>query len=110
MSSDQDLLVVLVTAPAEAAPKLAGELVRRRVAACANVVGEIRSHFWWDGSVQEESESLLILKTRRDAFEPLERAVVELHPYDVPEVIALPVSRALETYARWVADEVESPP
>jgi periplasmic divalent cation tolerance protein len=99
-----------VTAPIDAAPELARELVRRRVAACANVVPTVQSYFWWDDQVQDEPESLLVLKTRSDAFERLRDAVVELHPYDVPEVIATQVEQALEPYARWVAEEVESPP
>mgnify|MGYP006288584223 CR=1 FL=1 len=110
MSSEAGVLVVYVTAPTDAAPDLARELVRRRVAACANIVPTVQSFFWWDDRVQDEPESLLILKTRSDAFERLRDAVVELHPYDVPEVIATNVERALEPYARWVATEVESPP
>jgi len=105
-----DLLVALVTAPPKAAPGLAKALVERRVAACANVVDPVQSHFWWDGDVQAEPEALLILKTRADAFEALRDAVLELHPYDVPEVIAVEVERALDAYAHWVRDEVEGPP
>lgn len=110
MAPEPDVLVVLVTAPTDVAPDLARELVRRRVAACANVLPAVQSFFWWDDRVQDEPESLLILKTRADAFERLQQAVVELHPYDVPEVIATRVERALDPYARWVLAEVESPP
>lgn len=106
MASADDVLVVLVTAPTTDAPNLAQKLVERRVAACANVVDGVKSHFWWEGRVQEEEESLLILKTARDAFEALRDAVADLHPYDVPEVLALDVEQGLEAYTRWVIGEV----
>ncbi len=103
------LIVVLVTAPPDAAGPLARELVRRRLAACANVVSGMNSVFWWDGDVQAEAESLLVLKTTVGSFDALRSAVVELHPYDVPEVIGLPVNVALKAYADWVSSEVEEP-
>jgi periplasmic divalent cation tolerance protein len=110
MSAKDGVLVVLVTAPVDAAPELASALVQRRVAACVNLVPAVRSFFWWEGEVSDEPESLLILKTRRDGFERLRDAVTELHPYEVPEIIATGVEQALEAYAQWVADEVSSSP
>jgi len=100
----------MVSAPPDAARDLARALVERRVAACANVLDPIQSFFWWEGRVQDEPEALLILKTRSDRFEALRAAVEELHPYDVPEVIAVPVDAALKTYAAWVHREVEPEP
>lgn len=110
MAENDGVSIVLVTAPVDAAPELARALVQRRVAACANLIPAVRSFFWWDGEVKDEPEALLILKTRSDAFERLRDAVIELHPYDVPEIIATDVDQALATYARWVGDEVSSSP
>ncbi|MHC4820529.1 MAG: divalent-cation tolerance protein CutA [Planctomycetota bacterium] len=99
------LRVVLVTAPSRRARSLARRLVDRRVAACANVVPGVKSIYRWKGKVEEAGESLLILKTTTSKVKQLEKAVVELHPYDVPEVVVLPVDHALAAYADWVREE-----
>ncbi len=99
------LRVVLVTAPSRRARSLARRLVERRVAACANVVPGVKSIYRWQGKVEEAAESLLILKTTTSKVKQLEKAVVELHPYDVPEVVVLPVEHSLAAYADWVNEE-----
>jgi len=87
-----DALVVLVTAPdAAAAAALARALVEARLAACGNVVPGVRSIYRWEGRVHDEPEALLLLKTTRAGFEALREAILRLHPYQVPEVVALPV-------------------
>lgn len=102
-----EILVVLVTAPADAAPDLARQLVERRVCACVNVVPKVRSIYRWEGEVQEESESLLVIKTTAAAFSALETAIAALHSYDVPEILALPAAAASGAYAQWVKSNVE---
>jgi periplasmic divalent cation tolerance protein len=101
-----DILVVLVTAPsAEKAAELARQLVEERLAACGNVLPGIRSIYRWEGKVQDEPEALLVLKTHRDRFEALRDRVLALHPYQVPEVLALPVEAGSEQYLAWVTGE-----
>lgn len=101
-----DALVVLVTAPtAERAAEIARALVDGRLAACGNVVPGIRSIFRWEGTVQDDQEALLVLKTTRDRFEALRERVVALHPYEVPEVIALAVETGSAPYLAWIAGE-----
>jgi periplasmic divalent cation tolerance protein len=101
-----DILVVLVTAPsAEKAAELARQLVEERLAACGNVLPGIRSIYRWEGKVQDEPEALLVLKTHRDRFEALRNRVLALHPYQVPEVLALPVEAGNEQYLAWVTGE-----
>ena len=105
--SRQKMVVVLVTCPSRAvAAQLAHYLVSRRMAACANIVPGLTSLFWWKGKVDRSRETLLLLKTTAAGFEPLRRAVLALHPYDVPEVIALPVVAAHVPYRCWVASSV----
>lgn len=100
-------LVVLCTCPDEAtARRIASALVAGRHAACVNLVGPIRSVYSWQGEVCDESEMLLMAKTTGEAYPALEAVLVELHPYDVPEVIALPVERGSRAYLDWVADSV----
>jgi periplasmic divalent cation tolerance protein len=102
-----DALVVLVTAPTvEGATELARALVEERLAACGNVLPGVRSVYRWQGTVQEETEALLLLKTTRGRFDALRDRVTELHPYDVPEVLALPVEAGSAPYLAWLAGEL----
>jgi len=102
-----DVLVVLVTAPsAEQAAELARALVEEKLAACGNVLPGLRSIYRWEGAVQDEPEALLILKTTAGRFEALRGRVVELHPYDTPEVLALPVAAGHAPYLDWVLASV----
>lgn len=101
-----DALVVLVTAPtAEQAVELARALVDERLAACGNVLAGVRSVYRWEGSVHEDAEALLVLKTTRARFEALRERVIALHPYQVPEVLALPVEAGSADYLAWIAAE-----
>jgi periplasmic divalent cation tolerance protein len=99
-------IVVLITAPsAEEAAKIAKVLVEERLAACANIVKDIRSVFRWEGKIEDDSEALMVLKTREALFEDLEKRVRELHSYSVPEVIALPIVKGSEAYLSWLQEE-----
>ena len=108
MGAHPAIWVVYVTAPPEEAPELARALVDRRLAACVNLV-PVRSVYRWQGSVQDDPETLLVVKTTASRFEALRNTVVELHSYDLPEVVALPATDALPAYALWVRHEVEGP-
>ena len=100
-------LVVLVTAgSADEAAAIARALVEERLAACANVVPGIRSIYRWEGAVHDDAEVLLVVKTRADRFEALARRVGELHSYDVPEVIALPVVAGSARYLAWLDEAI----
>ena len=102
-----DAIVVLVTTPSpERAAEIARALVEERLAACGNVVPGLRSIYRWEGKVQDEEEALLLLKTTRARFEALRARVLALHPYEVPEVIALPVEAGSARYLAWIAGEV----
>lgn len=102
-----DVLVVLVTAPTpEVAADLARALVEARLAACGSVVPGLRSIYRWEGKVADEPEALLLLKTTRARFEPLRAEVLRRHPYQVPEVVALPVEAGSAAYLAWVREQV----
>ncbi|HTN51294.1 MAG TPA: divalent-cation tolerance protein CutA [Anaeromyxobacter sp.] len=99
-----EALVVLVSAPtAEKAAELARALVEERLAACGNVVPGLRSIYRWEGKVHDEAEALLLLKTTRSRLERLRERILALHPYQVPEVLALPVEAGSEAYLAWLA-------
>lgn len=100
------VVLVLITAPdEEQGLRIARALLEERLAACVNVVRGVRSLYWWKGELCEEEEVILWIKSREALFENLERRVRQLHPYEVPEVIALPVVRGLEEYLKWVTVE-----
>ena len=97
-------LVVLVTCPnRRVAQRLARAIVERHLAACVNIVPQVESLFWWEGKINRCRESLLLIKTTAKRFNALRRTVVSLHPYDVPEVIALPITTGHQPYLAWVA-------
>jgi periplasmic divalent cation tolerance protein len=88
------------------AERIARALVERGLAACVNVVPNVVSIFRWQGEVQKESELVLVIKTRSDALEPLREALVALHPYEVPELVAWPIAAGHEPYLRWIDESV----
>jgi periplasmic divalent cation tolerance protein len=105
--SDEQVLVALTTAPSvEVAERIGRSLVEERLAACANVLGGVTSIFRWKGAVERESEVLVILKTTAGEVEALERRVAELHPYEVPELLAFPIEVGHAAYLEWVRAEV----
>lgn len=103
--SDSSPRLVLVTAPdADVARRVATVLVEERLAACANLIHGVTSVFRWEGAVQEEGEILLVFKTRAAHLEAFERRLAELHPYDVPECVAVAPDRVAADYLAWLVD------
>jgi periplasmic divalent cation tolerance protein len=95
--------VVLVTCPSRVVGETVGRaLVDERLAACVNVVPGVRSIYRWEGKVRRDPEVLLVIKTRRTHLPALQRKVKSLHPYTVPEIIALPIAAGSAPYLAWV--------
>jgi periplasmic divalent cation tolerance protein len=111
MQTSTQVRVVLMTAPdPDTATRITRSLVEERLVACGNVVPGLTSIYRWDGEVQEDPEVLVILKTDADSLPTLLRRAHELHPYEVPELLALPVTEGLPSYLEWVADECGGTP
>ena len=109
MQETGDAVVVYVTAPsAEEARMLARVLVDERLAACVNLL-PVESVYRWEGKVEEAAEALLVIKTRRARLDALAARVRALHPYAVPEIIALPVVSGWPPYLQWIVDETKPP-
>lgn len=87
------------------ARELAETLVRERLAACANILDGIESVYWWQGEPQRAGETVCIAKTTAARYAALEQRAREMHPYEVPCIVALPVTRGHEPFLRWVDEE-----
>ena len=109
VSGAQAILVLITCATLDEAKRIGRELVERRLAACVNVIPQVRSLFSWEGSLSEEEEVLLMVKTRRPRFKALALSVKSLHSYRVPEIIALPILEGSSSYLRWVDDVTTDP-
>lgn len=103
---DSEAIVVFITVPsAEAGKTIAKALLENRTAACVNILGPIQSHYWWENEIQEDEEFLLIVKTQAALFESrLIPQVKAVHPYEVPEIIALPITSGSESYLKWIKE------
>jgi periplasmic divalent cation tolerance protein len=102
-----DKRIVLTTAASEEeAYKIARHLVERRLAACVNIVPQITSIYRWQGKVEEAREWLLIVKTTAAAFAAVRDAIAEVHSYDVPECIGLPIEDGSPSYLKWIGESV----
>ncbi len=98
-----DALVVLCTCPDEAtATEIATALLAEELAACVNCVPGIRSMYRWDGQIRDETEVLLVIKTSTARFEALETLLRARHPYEMPEILALPVVAGAHDYLNWI--------
>lgn len=103
-----DYRIVLTTAgSADAAERIATALVGAELAACVNIVSQITSVYRWKGSVQKEQEWLLLIKTTASAFENVSRKIRELHSYDLPECIQIPIEAGSAEYLNWIAENVK---
>ncbi len=100
MSSDE--IVVLVTSPKDIAESLATTVVAEHLAACANIIPGVTSIFFWEGKVCQEAEVLLLIKTTKSSWNQLMVRVKELHTYDIPEIVSLPITDGFQPYLNWI--------
>jgi periplasmic divalent cation tolerance protein len=99
------ILVLTALAEEKKAQEIAEKLVEERLAACVTVLSASHSFYWWKGKITKEQEYILYIKTKTSVYDKLEARLQELHPYDVPEIIALPVEKGSEKYLAWVGEE-----
>ena len=103
-----DKIVIFVTVGnSNDAAVLAKSLVEKRLAACVNLLPGVASWYWWEGKVTEDQEVLLMMKTSRDKFAAIEKEVLRLHSYAVPEVIALQIVEGSKNYLNWIEESVK---
>ena len=103
-----DIIVIYCTVPdKKVAKEITRVLLKHKLAACVSMIENVKSVFSWDGEVCEEKEILLIIKTRRTNYGKIKLFIEEVHPYNVPEVIALPIVDCSEDYLKWLVKETE---
>jgi len=103
----RNYIVVFITVKdSEEAQKIANSLLKRRQAACVNIVPEVNSHFWWKDKLDSTRESLLIVKTKESLLPELMKSVKKIHSYSIPEIIALPIVGGSQDYLDWIDSEV----
>lgn len=102
-------LAVFCTLPeTNIAKKMAEVFVREKLAACCNIVPNLISVYTWKEQIQHDSEVLMIIKTKQSMYEQLEERILELHPYEIPEIIALKIERGSESYLNWINQVVKN--
>lgn len=99
------VIVMVTTASQDEAGKIADQVVRLRLAACASTIPTVRSTYWWEGKMMNDEESLLLIKTTSDKFDSLQETIQRIHSYKVPEIIAIPVRNGFPPYLEWVLRE-----
>jgi periplasmic divalent cation tolerance protein len=101
-------LLVLTNLPDRAAAeRLADAVIAKNLAACVNILAPCRSVYRWKGAVQHDEEHPVLIKTTRERYDALEQALRDGHPYELPEIIAVPIERGLPAYLEWVAAETK---
>lgn len=109
MPDAADIVLVLTTLPADGEPdQLARALVDRHLAACVSVLAPMQSTYRWKGKVEEAAERQVVIKTAANRIPDLKRAIAELHPYEVPELLILSVSGGADAYLAWIRDGIRS--
>lgn len=106
MTASPSAVMVLCTCPPGSAEPLARRLVEERAAACVNILPAVQSIYRWQDRVESDGESLLIIKTTRQRWQRLARLVEQEHPYDVPELISVPLENGSQPYLNWVGESV----
>jgi len=110
MKKTLETVVIMVTTPnLRVAHLLARTALHARLVACANIVPKVESHYWWRGRLRSSSECLILFKSQHPRLRELERLLIEHHPYDTPELIALPIVGGSRKYMAWLTGELASP-
>lgn len=103
-ASSEEIVVFITSSSEEEAARIAGALVSEKLAACVNIIRNIRSIYAWQGKVCDDAEVLMIVKTQKSLFSRLKDRVKGLHSYNVPEIIAMPIVDGSEDYLKWVRE------
>jgi len=105
---EEYIQVVTAVEKKKDAEKIANILVEKRLAACVQIVGPIKSTYWWKGKIEKAEEWLCVIKSKKGRYEELEKSIKENHPYEVPEIFAMPVVEGSKDYLEWLDKELKN--
>jgi periplasmic divalent cation tolerance protein len=104
---EQYIQVITTTENKEDVERIARNLLEKRLAGCVQIIGPITSTYWWKGNIESASEYLCLIKSKKNLYAKLEKAIKEIHPYETPEIIATPVVSGSKKYLGWLFNELE---
>jgi periplasmic divalent cation tolerance protein len=100
---DENIIMVIVTTSSkQEAQNIVTELLKKRLVACGNIIGPIFSSFWWKETIENCDEFLILMKTQMNLFKKVEHEILELHSYEIPEIVVLPITEGSKPYLDWV--------
>ena len=107
--TDQQCVIVLNTCPdKDTATSVASALIQQHLAACVNILPGLTSIFHWQGQIESSEEVLLLIKTTQTAYDAVQATICDIHPYELPEIIAVPINAGLPAYLAWIGINVEN--
>ena len=101
-------MVITTAGKKEDAQKIAKSLVEKRVAGCVQVIGPISSTYWWKNDIEIDEEWICFIKSKKSVYDTLEEAIKSVHPYETPEIIAIPITEGSKQYFRWLDNELST--
>ncbi|MFH0975608.1 MAG: divalent-cation tolerance protein CutA [Spirochaetota bacterium] len=101
------ILILCTISSKTEAKKIANELVQKKLAACVNIIEGLTSIYEWKGKLCDESECLMIIKSKESLFDSIKKEIVSLHPYEVPEIFSFNISDGLESYLNWICENTK---
>lgn len=104
---EEYIQVITTTEKKEDAERIAKALVEKRLAGCVQIMGPITSTYWWKENIEKVDEWLCLIKSGKDLFEELEKSIKEIHPYETPEIIAMPIIAGSKDYMKWLSNELK---
>ena len=108
MNNLQDQYVIcLISTPQEQAERIAKEFVSQKLAACAQILNPIHSIYWWQGKIEQDKEALILLKTMAEFIKKIKKSLKAVHPYEVPELIVIPIQDGYAPYLSWISESLE---
>ena len=102
------LVVIVTTSTKKEATKIIQSLLKERLIACANIIGPVSSLFWWKDRIDEATEFIVLMKSHSKLFDKLSKKVKEIHSYEVPEILALPILKGSSSYLNWLEETLQS--
>lgn len=102
------ILILVTTKNKEESEKICTHLLDKHLIACGNIIQNIHSMFWWKDKIQNDDESLILLKTSEDFYESIEKEIKLIHSYENPEIIALPICKGSDRYFKWIDESTKS--